>query len=310
MSAPQPPASTSPYIGRFAPSPTGPLHMGSLVAAVAGFLDARANRGTWLLRMEDLDPPREPPGAADRILEQLQTFGLDWDGEVLYQSTRHEAYAEALEKLDHAGMTYACDCSRRRVREQGSVYDGRCRKRGERVGSPHAIRLRVEPESISFHDAIQGDYGQDMAGEVGDFVIRRKDGLFAYQLAVVVDDAWQGVTHVLRGYDLIDSTPRQVYLQRLLGLPTPAYAHIPILVDRRGDKLSKQTFASAIAAAEAGRTLQRALAYLDLETPTELAGADCAQLLDWAIEHWELQRVPKLATIPESPIPEPTNPGR
>lgn len=284
--------------------------MGSLVAAVASYLDARSNRGRWLLRMEDLDPPREPAGAADRILDQLQTFGLDWDGEVLYQSTRHNAYEEALSELGRAGMTYACDCSRRRVRELGSVYDGRCRSRGARVGSPHAIRLRVEPETIAFVDAIQGDYGQDMASEVGDFVIRRKDGLFAYQLAVVVDDAWQGVTHVLRGYDLIDSTPRQLYLQRLLGLPAPAYAHIPILVDRRGDKLSKQTFATAIAAAEAGRTLRRALAYLGLETPAGLAGADCAALLDWAIGHWELQRVPKLATIPESPVPEPTKPGR
>ena len=289
------------YVGRFAPSPTGPLHMGSLIAALASYLDARANDGLWLVRLEDLDPPREVPGAADRILAQLEEFGLTWDGEIMYQSRRGDAYEEALRRLESKGLVYRCDCPRARIRELCSVYDGHCRDRALPATGQHALRLRTDMTEIVFSDAIQGEQRQWIQREVGDFIIRRKDGLFAYQLAVVIDDAFQRVSHVVRGYDLLESTARQIYLQRCLQLPTPHYAHIPIIVNAAGEKLSKQRFARPVDAAMAPVLLHEALKFLGLQPPSGQGRAEVATQLAWAIAHWDIQSVPKLANIPELP---------
>jgi len=258
------------YISRFAPSPSGPLHLGSLLAAVAGWLDARAAGGRWLLRIEDIDPPREQAGAKEWILEALDSHGLHWDGEPLLQSSRDAAYQAALDHLAHAGMLFRCTCTRQDIRAHGGVYAGNCRDRGMAAlptGTPHALRVRVpdgEAARIRFEDRLRGAFEFDLAAEQGDFVVRRKDGLWAYQLAVVVDDAEQGITDVVRGVDLLDSTPRQIHLQHLLGLPTPSYLHLPILVDRQGDKLSKQAGASGLDLSDPRANLARALAWLNL----------------------------------------------
>ncbi|MFW5452860.1 tRNA glutamyl-Q(34) synthetase GluQRS [Thioalkalivibrio sulfidiphilus] len=261
------------YIGRFAPSPTGPLHFGSLVAALASWLDARRHGGRWLLRIEDLDPPREVPGAADAILRTLEAFGLSWDGPVLYQSSRLETYWAALDELRAAGHAYDCGCTRREIAEAGQpgldgpVYPGTCRAGLPPGKAPRAVRLRTEAGEITFTDRMQGPIRQDVAREVGDFVIRRADGYFAYQLAVVVDDAFQGITHVVRGADLLDSTPRQILLQRLLGLPTPAYLHHRLVLTPEGEKLSKQTHAPAVDDTNPVPTLIRALEFLGEPVP-------------------------------------------
>lgn len=284
------------YIGRFAPSPTGPLHLGSLVAALASYLDARAAGGRWLLRMEDLDPPREPAGAAGTILGQLDELGLHWDGPVLYQSTRLEAYAAILEQLWHAGFCFACDCSRAHVRAMGSVYDGHCRERKLPAGGDSAIRLRTRPGVFGIDDRIQGRFEQELESAVGDFVVRRRDGLFAYQLAVVADDAMQQINQVVRGADLLDSTPRQIYLQALLGYPEPRYAHFPVLLSARGQKLSKQHFAAPVDTSAPEPLLRLALEYLQLSPPAELAGP--GEVLDWAVGNWDILRIPARHGIP------------
>ena len=286
------------YIGRFAPSPTGPLHLGSLVAALASYLDARAANGLWLIRIEDLDPPREPPDAADAILRQLEDLGMTWDGEVLYQSSRLSAYQEILEDLLERELCYPCDCSRQDVRAMGSVYDGRCRRRRRPPAGAYALRLRTVPEVFGANDHIQGRYRQNLEHDVGDFVVRRKDGLFAYQLAVVSDDAFQRVNQIVRGTDLLDSTPRQLYLQSLLGCPRPGYAHFPVLVNEQGQKLSKQHFAAPADTRDPAPLLRRALCFLNHEPPADLAGA--GELLDWAVGNWDILRVPAQHGIPAS----------
>lgn len=286
------------YTGRFAPSPTGPLHFGSLLAALASYLDARSHGGQWLLRIEDLDPVREPPGTADHILRTLDAFGLHHDGPVLYQSQRLPAYQQVLDELLRADQIYACSCSRQQIREMGGVHAGRCHSTRLRRGEAVALRLDVPDACLAFHDLIQGDCEQQLAREVGDFVVLRKDGLFAYQLAVVVDDGFQGVTHVVRGVDLLDSTARQIHLQQLLGLPRPVYAHIPVAVNELGQKLSKQHFAEAVRAADASLHLFRALSLLGQSPAQELRGAAVGELLAWAVDHWDIQAVPKLANIP------------
>lgn len=288
---------TSAYIGRFAPSPSGALHFGSLLAALASFLDARACGGQWLLRMEDLDPAREPPGAADQILYLLDHLGLHWDGPVLYQSQRQEAYTDALQQLREAGLVFPCDCTRKRMRRLGNVYDGHCRNRPH-VPEPHALRLRIEDRDIALPDLIQGRFGQNLSHECGDFIIRRKDGLIAYQLAVVVDDAWQNISHIVRGFDLLDSTPRQLYLQEKLGLAMPRYAHIPVASDAIGQKLSKQHFARPLDQGRATEHIHRALEFLGQAPPAALQQAATKELLAWGVEHWDIHRVPRLATIP------------
>jgi glutamyl-Q tRNA(Asp) synthetase len=261
------------YIGRFAPSPTGPLHKGSLVAAMASFLDARTHDGQWLVRIEDVDEARTVPGAADAILQSLDAFGMRWDGEVVWQSQRTELYQEAFQRLgNHA---YPCGCTRREIADSrigvasdgAAVYPGTCRNGLAPGKSARAYRLRVPDdasECITFEDRWVGAVTQHLATEVGDFVLKRADGFWAYQLAVVVDDAAQGVTHIVRGADLLDSTPRQIYLQRLLGMQTPHYLHVPVVTNAKGEKLSKQTGAHALDAARPLDELISAARFLQL----------------------------------------------
>ena len=248
----------APYVGRFAPSPTGPLHFGSLVAGVASYLQARARNGQWLLRIEDIDPPREQPGATGLIIEAMERYGFEWDGDIIYQSVSAEEHDAALSTLLEREQAYPCGCSRRDLAEAprgalGIIYPGTCRAGCD--AEETAIRLITTNETIQFNDALQGPQSQALERESGDFVIRRRDGLVAYHLAVVVDDALEGVTDVVRGIDLMDSTPRQIWLQRLLGYRTPTYAHIPVITHENGDKLSKLTGAPGISMDRVGTCL-------------------------------------------------------
>lgn len=273
--------------------------MGSLVAALASWLDARSRGGRWLMRMEDLDPPRESREAADQILNALDTLGLYWDGPVLYQSSRHEAYADAMADLRRQGLVFACDCSRQQVQESGGVYPGTCRDRHLEALPDRAMRCRVSNATIAFTDRLQGPQSQDLAREVGDFVIRRKDGLYAYQLAVVVDDGFQEVSHIVRGIDLLDSTPRQIYLQQQLGLPRPEYAHIPVIINNLGQKLSKQHFAAPIDPSRPGPLLVQGLDYLAQAPDPALAECPPATILDWAAARWHPEPLAQTRELPE-----------
>lgn len=277
------------YIGRFAPSPTGPLHVGSLVAAVASFLDARRHQGLWYVRIEDVDTLREVPGAADAILRALTVYGLHWDGAVLYQSQRLDAYADALAQLQQRGLAYACGCSRRDIAAQarrgaeGLIYPGWCRDGVQPGKLGRAMRVRTDDHPVLFRDRLQGEIRQCIFREVGDFVLRRADGLFAYQLAVVVDDAYQGITHVVRGLDLLYNTPRQIYLQGLLGYVTPQYLHHPLVLGGDGVKLSKQHRAQALRLDDPVPTLCMALSFLGYTLPREAAHMNPSALLAWAL---------------------------
>lgn len=294
MTAPLP----TDYIGRFAPSPTGLLHIGSLLTALASYADARANRGKWLVRMEDLDPPREMPGAAAHILHTLEAFGFEWDGEVVWQSRRHSLYRDALGRLKEKGLLYPCYCSRKDWQAaaaqgaDGFVYNGRCRRPEDHphTDKPPAWRIRVNDETIGFDDGIVGHYAQNLARDIGDFVLLRADGFWAYQLAVVADDADQGITHIVRGQDLLVSTPRQIYLQRSLGFATPHYAHLPLLVNKHGQKWSKQTLAPALDENHKEQLLRQVLQYLNLPPAPEVSRPQA--LLSWAIEHWQPHKIP------------------
>lgn len=289
----------TPYVGRFAPSPTGPLHLGSLVAAVGSFLRARSQGGRWLVRMEDIDPPREQQGAADAILRALEWHGLEWDDEVLYQSRRLDRYATALEELAGRKLVYPCTCTRKEIRAHhlkmtGSdrkVYPGLCRTGPRRPGRRPAYRLRVPDEVVKFTDLETGIFRQNLASECGDFVVKRRDGLFAYQLAVVVDDAAQGITEVVRGRDLLDSTPGQILLQRSLALPSPRYLHLPLVMAPSGDKLSKQTGAPGLRPESARESLSFALEFLGLVPPAEIRNAAVTETLHWAIGQWPRRKI-------------------
>nr|WP_101053891.1 tRNA glutamyl-Q(34) synthetase GluQRS [Neisseria meningitidis] len=290
------------YTGRFAPSPTGLLHIGSLLTAAASYADARSNGGKWLVRMEDLDPPREMPGAASHILHTLEAFGFEWDGEVAYQSHRYALYEETLCRLQTAGLVYPCHCSRKdwqagaRRGADGFVYNGRCRHPCQRPapqGKQPAWRIRVPDRVIGFSDGVVGGYAQNLAGDIGDFVLLRADGYWAYQLAVVADDAEQGVTHIVRGQDLLVSTPRQIYLQQCLGVPTPQYAHLPLLTNAQGQKWSKQTLAPALDLNRREQLLRQVFHYLKLPDAPETDRP--AELLGWAVAHWDMGKVPKHA---------------
>lgn len=279
------------YVGRFAPSPTGPLHFGSLLAALASYLEARRQNGKWLLRIEDIDPPREQPGAADAIRTALERYGFEWDEPLLYQSSQHEAHRAALRVLSAAGQTYPCSCSRRDLADEprgplGAIYPGTCRNGA--AGGDVAIRVRTGPEPVKYNDRLQGPKVQRLDQESGDFVVWRRDGLAAYQLAVVVDDNAQGITEVVRGIDLMDSTPRQIWLHHLLGNPVPAFCHIPVVVNAAGQKLSKQTGAPGIPLARPAETLAAALACLRQTPPRDLADADLDDVWAWAAEHWDI----------------------
>ena len=283
---PDPPGSA--YIGRFAPSPTGSLHLGSLLAAIGSFIDARSRGGRWLVRIEDLDHTRVVPGSADEMLRTLEAFGLLWDGEVEYQSRRTHFYTEALESLRAAGRTFDCSCSRRELTAEESGYPGTCRAGPRRPGDT-AIRFRIdETEVVTFDDRFQGQIALAM-GKLGDVIVRRRDGVLAYQLAVVVDDALQGITDVVRGADLLESTGWQIALQRALRLRTPRYAHLPLLLERAGEKLSKSRRSTALTAAEAGVEMLRVLRLLGLSPPAQLTGAAPAALLKWATPCWREQ---------------------
>ncbi len=287
------------YRGRFAPSPTGPLHFGSLVAAVGSYLDARTQDGDWLVRIEDVDTPRCQPGMGDAILHCLEAFGFAWDGEVLWQSRRGEAYAAALEQLKQQGLAYACGCSRKEIADSatrpavdgGLAYPGTCRDGLAPGRSARAWRLRVPDQRVGCVDRIQGAVGQQLAEDVGDFVLLRADGLFAYQLAVTVDDQFQQISDIVRGADLLDSTPRQLWLQRCLGAPTPAYAHLPVVANAAGEKLSKQTRAAAIDPVQAAPQLVAALRFLGQPVPDELARASLAEVWTWAQANWDFARI-------------------
>jgi len=282
------------YVGRFAPSPTGPLHFGSLVAAVASYLQARSNNGRWLLRIEDIDPPREQAGATEQIIAALERYGFVWDGETIFQSQTLPRHEQAVSTLIANGLAYPCRCSRRELADAprgplGIVYPGTCRN-GCAEGES-AIRVRTDDAEIAFEDALQGRVSQRLESESGDFVIRRRDGLIAYHLAVVVDDEIQGVTEVVRGIDLLDSTPRQIWLQRLLGYRTPNYLHIPVITHADGDKLSKLTGAPGIPLNNVEETLAAALAALRQQPPGTLEKMPLQDIWDWAIRNWQIAKL-------------------
>lgn len=291
------------YIGRFAPSPTGPLHFGSLVAATASYLDARANNGKWLVRMEDLDKPREMPGAADDILRTLETFGFEWDDDILYQSQRDEVYQAYTDQLHQTGLLYPCGCTRKEIDRlahagiEGPVYPGTCRNGLPASKQARAWRVRVNDELIEFNDVVQGIIQHHLQSDIGDFVIKRADGLFAYQLAVVADDAEQGINHIVRGADLLNSTTRQIYLQQQLNLNTPCYAHIPLVIHANGEKLSKQTRAAPVNSQNPETTLIKVLQFLGMEIPDSLP--DQNAIWHWGMQHWQMNHIPHEA----KPIP-------
>lgn len=282
------------YRGRFAPSPSGPLHLGSLVAALGSWLIARQRGGDWLLRIEDIDPPREVPGAARQQIETLKAFGLQSDEPILWQGTRSDAYAQALDTLLAAGKAFVCRCSRSDLAADAGIHRGCAHSDPTR---PPAIRLRVGDEVVGFEDTIQrqsnrGRFEQSTRDAIGDFVLRRADGLWAYQLAVVVDDAAQGISEVVRGADLLDSTPRQILLQRALGLPTPAYAHLPLAVDAEGRKLAKSSAALPVDAADPLPALRAAFALLGQDVDAVADAATPDALLRRAVEVFDFSRIP------------------
>lgn len=292
------------YIGRFAPSPTGPLHFGSLVAAVASYLEAKTHSGKWLLRMEDLDRPREIKGAADAILHSLDQFGFEWDNEVSYQNQRNALYEKYFNILKNKGLIYACTCTRKEISDSsnqfgidGMIYPQTCLHHPLKPYAPSAWRIKTNAVEIQFDDIIQGNIKQMLSHDVGDFILKRADGLFAYQLAVVVDDAEQGITDIVRGADLLDSTPRQIYIQQQLGFTTPNYAHVPVANNASGEKLSKQTLAAPIIKSHANHLIFDALTFLGQRPNLELKHTSLIELWQWANAHWDIKKIPQKRAI-------------
>lgn len=285
-------------VGRFAPSPTGPLHFGSLVAALGSYLNIRSKSGQWLLRIEDLDPPREIRGATDQIIRTLEALGFEWDGEIIFQSKRLDLYRDAVSDIDNSGLAYRCTCSRRDISKaglpgiEGIRYPGTC-KLANHNNSDTSVRVSTDDSVIVFEDQVQGTYQQSLQSDVGDFIIQRRDGQAAYQIAVVVDDADQGITEVVRGSDLLSSTPRQIYLQKLLGVGQPDYIHLPVATHLDGDKLSKQTGAREIDVNEGPQQLYHALHFLGQQPPSDLFGASAVEVLTWGEKNWKVGNIPE-----------------
>ena len=284
------------YIGRFAPSPSGELHFGSLIAALGSYLQARANQGQWLVRIEDIDPPREVPGAAETILRQLDHYGLRWDGEVLWQSQRHEAYREALAWLRQQNLSYYCTCTRSRIQQIGGFYDGHCRTLNHGPENA-AMRLVQQHPVLSFKDRLRGELIADENLAREDFIIHRRDGLFAYNLAVVVDDNYQGVTEIVRGADLIEPTVRQISLYQQLGFRVPDYVHLPLALNEQGNKLSKQNHAPALPQGDPRPVLAAALTFLNQPVISHWRDLTLEALLSEAVEKWALANVPLHASM-------------
>ena len=282
----------SEYIGRFAPTPSGPLHFGSVIAALASYLEAHSNQGKWLLRIDDLDTPRVRAGANSRILQVLEELGLYWDNEIVYQSNRQSAYEEAAHQLQLDSLLYFCACSRKKI--QGKPYLGTCRDLKLEPAPQHSMRIKTETNLFSVDDQIQNAYRQNILEDVGDFIVRRADGIFAYHLAVVVDDAAENVSHIVRGTDLMDSTPRQIFLQEKLGVTTPAYAHLPVAINSSGDKICKQHKAEDVLLSNSPvKVLFDSLEFLGQNPDEALLDATVADLIKWGIENWQLSNVPK-----------------
>lgn len=281
------------YVGRFAPSPTGPLHFGSLYTALASFLQARSQHGRWLLRIDDLDQPRNMPGAVHSILKTLENFGLHWDDAVIYQSARTEHYHAALQQLLAGDLVYRCICTRKILSrhqqdhpDKAHLYPGFCRTKIHSGNIRHALRIKTGSQTVHFHDALQGLIEHILSEQHGDFIVLRRDNIIAYQLAAAVDDRQELITEVVRGYDLLDSTPKQIYLQQLLGYGSPNYMHVPIIVDIHGQKLSKQSYAEAVDRRDPKTVLYDVLELLRQHPPKALRGAPVSELLEWAIAHW------------------------
>ncbi|NVC93454.1 tRNA glutamyl-Q(34) synthetase GluQRS [Vibrio natriegens] len=277
------------YVGRFAPSPSGPLHFGSLVAALGSYFQAKANHGAWLVRIEDLDPPREMPGATQAILQALQAYQLHWDGEVVYQSQRHHLYQAQIDTWLENGDAYYCQCTRKQIKQHGGFYPGTCRDKNLKEG---AIRLKMTKPIASFFDLKHGtiQIPEQLVNE--DFIIKRRDGLFAYNLAVVLDDIDQGVTEVVRGADLIEPTGRQISLYQILGQPEVSYLHLPLAIDNNGNKLSKQNHATAIDIDNPKPALLKAMTFLGFDITEEIRASDIANILRWGCENWQLEQLP------------------
>jgi glutamyl-Q tRNA(Asp) synthetase len=291
------------YRGRFAPTPSGPLHFGSLVAALGSYLEARVHGGEWHLRVDDLDPPRVMPGAADAIMRCLEQLGFEWDGPVIYQSGRTAAYHAALHRLHQRGLVYPCACSRKEIAEQatigveGPVYPGTCRKSMPRDREARALRLLTLGARVEFDDAVLGHQSRDLEHEAGDFVLYRMDQVFSFHLASAVDDTDLGMTDIVRGADLLESSARQIHVLQLLGLRVPRYAHLPVAVNAQGEKLSKQTHAEPIDARNPSPVLVRALRFLGQSPPRELRRENVRVLWDWATTNWRLEGVPKKGSL-------------
>lgn len=287
-------------IGRFAPSPSGPLHFGSLLAAVASFMQAKHHGGKWLVRIEDIDPPREVVGASDTILRQLELHGLHWDDSVIFQSAQNQYFLEILDRLRRKSVIYNCDCTRQRLNTLNGIYDNHCRNL-DLMDKNTAIRLSIDDclnlisyddDRLNFIDQIMGSYSQSLNTEVGDFVLRRRDSLISYQLAVVIDDHQRGITEIVRGADLIDSTPRQILLQKILGYKTPTYAHIPLAINSLGQKLSKQHHAKELPQNNESEQVWLALSWLDQTPPLDLRKSSVSEIIDWGIANWDITKIP------------------
>ena len=292
------PKEISNYIGRFAPSPTGPVHLGTLIAAVGSYLQAKKNRGKWLIRMEDVDTTRTVRGSDSEILNTLEAFGFEWNGEILYQSKQTEHYEYALEQLKLLSLVFPCSCSRKQLANSNSqIYPGTCRSRQLPETGEHALRILAQDITIEFNDIVMGKQSQNMEQQCGDFVIKRRDGLFAYQLAVVVDDALQNITEIVRGSDLLDSTPRQIYLQQLLAYPTPDYCHLPLAVDSDGNKISKSEGATKVDIKNREKLMCDVLDFLGQNAPADLSASNINDIWSWAEEHWDVTHVPSKTHI-------------